>query len=429
MKKIVMGMAAVAMAASIFAVDFAAHVEADGDIAKGTITTGDNSSYTLGAFAFQDNDQKDADLLEVAFTGDKAGAAFKFNGLSSGSALNVRAIKTWFKPVEQLTISVGNVGLYLYTERVNWWKVPTGNHVDNGWEEYGPYSSASGLKESGGFTAELNLDVLNGLYIGAGVAPGFGGGTWFSAEKGKDASLLAYGAVAKLQITDTVSAGIAWRDDGTNAPKWLTVGADFGNWGTPYYGFLQGRVLFDDNSVACSWAQYKGWGYWDNDLNQWFGSDSDEFKAKYPEESGFNSKADAKGMALRGIVIDNYFSYNFGAVKLEATIPVTIRGFADKEANDPSYMTARIKVTAPLDACTVGIVVGSNEGLNETGSSDANGFWTLDKNFGDNFTFYANPYVSFNVGSAAISVGAEVGAKPKANKVVWALPFTTSVSF
>ena len=412
MKKIITGIAAVAMAASLFAVDFSATVQVKGDIAYGQATENSSSFNLLG---IENTNQKDSDLLEVHFSGDKAGADFKFWTTAKDSTLSVRGLKVWFKPIDMMTVSVGNVGLYLYTERLNWWKVPMAGSVSQfgSWEER--WSSAAGLKEDLGLTLEVT--PIDGLYIGAGVAPGVytdnnnnvKGQSLLKVESTKNGdtttttdSYLAWGAVAKYTFSDLgLSIGAAYRDDGKDSLKILTIGADFSK--DSFYGFLQGKLNFDDHS-----------------------------------DGNYSFAADKYGMTLRGVTIDNYLSYNFGFMNLQATLPVTIRGLvaydtdAEKKA-DPSYMTARIKASFPIDAITAYVVVGSDEGRNNGPAENAGkGYWTLDENFGDNFNIYVNPGVSFNVGACALDIGAEFAFQNAADgkgTFYWAVPFTTKVSF
>ena len=403
MKKIITGIAAVAMAASLFAVDFSATVQVKGDIAYGQATENSSSFNLLG---IENTNQKDSDLLEVHFSGDKAGADFKFWTTVKENTLTVRSLKVWFKPMDMMTVSVGNVGLYLYTERLNWWKVPMAGSVSQfgSWEE--KWSSAAGLKEDLGLTLEVT--PIDGLYLGAGVAPGAGSSLLaVSSSKNGDTttttdSYLAWGAVAKYTFSDLgLSIGAAYRDDGKDNVKLLTIGADFSK--DSFYGFLQGKLNFDDHS-----------------------------------DGNYSFAADKYGMTLRGVTIDNYLSYNFGFMNLQATLPVTIRGLvaydtdAEKKA-DPSYMTARIKASFPVDAITAYVVVGSDEGFNNGPAGSAgNAVWTFDDTFGDSFNIYVNPGVSFNVGACALDIGAEFAFQNAADgkgTFYWAVPFTTKVSF
>ena len=376
MKKIISGIAALALAASVFAVDFSANVQIKGDVA-GFKFEDDKSTITL--FGFENTEQKDDDLLTVSFAGDNAGAYFRFyTKAASDVGLTARSIKVWFQPIEWLKVSVGNVDAGLYTERVNWWKVPCASSYQ-AFKEWRPRWSSGAVVD--GFGALVELTPIDGLWIAAAVAPG-ADNNWFTKAGDADVVTAQYGVGAKYQIVDIVSAGVAFRDTGTGNWKLLTVGADFGNWGTPYYAFLQGKLLF---------------------------------------EKGTDWK-------LGGVTIDNYLSYNFGFMKLEGTIPVTIRLSGDDW--DPSYMTARIKATIPLDALSLYFVVGTDEGLNNgPAGSPANLAWILSDKFGDNLNIYANVGLNFNVGSANLDCGVEFAYDKAAKTTVIAVPFVAKVAF
>ena len=410
MKKIITGIAAVAMAASLFAVDFSATVQVKGDIAYGNVSDGYSKFGLLGV---ENTKQKDADLLEVHFSGDKAGADFKFwaavaepiyytgaasdgnvkFGNKDGDKLNIvslRALKVWFQPIDAIKISVGNNDLGLYTERLNWWKVPTGASVSEFRDWDGRWASGAGVHENFGSTIEIT--PIDGLYIAAGA-----GSDVVSKETDKDVKVAQWGAVAKYTFSDLgLSIGAAYRD--TSTFKLITVGADFAK--DSFYGFLQAKLRLDSDANSYS-----------------FNKDN---------------------VKLAGITIDNYLSYNFGFMNLQATLPVTIRGLlpyntdAEKKA-DPSYMTARIKASFPIDAITAYVVVGSDEGFNNGPAGSAGKcVWTFDDTFGDNFNIYVNPGVSFNVGACALDIGAEFAFQNAADgkgTFYWAVPFTTKVSF
>ena len=70
MKKIVMGIAALACAASIFALDFSATVKMDTDIARG-------NDDGIDFLSVNKKDQKDNDALIISANTDKAGANFQ----------------------------------------------------------------------------------------------------------------------------------------------------------------------------------------------------------------------------------------------------------------------------------------------------------------------------------------------------------------
>ena len=388
MKKIVMGIAALACAASMFAVDFAATVKVRGDVILGKNEDGTNS---ISVFDMENTNQKDADLLRVAFTGDKAGANFEFWTTAKEAELKVRRLKVWFTPIDGLKITAGNSDLTLYTERLDYWKVPCGASVAefNSWD--GRWASGAGVHESFGVTAEFT--AIQNLYIGIGASSSV-----FSKTGSADAAINQWGAVAKYQILDNVSAGAAFRY--TTTFGLLTAGADFGSYNTPYYGFVQAKIRFDGNSGANTTQTFKDW-------------------------------------KLAGITIDNYIAYNFGnGIKIEGTFPVTIRGFLDADdKTDVSYMTARAKVTVPVDAFNIYAVVGSDEGLlyvdNRPGENKKSAealVWKF-KNFGENFNFYGNVGATFNVGTCAVNIGLEAAYDVPAKTFAWAIPFSAQVAF
>ena len=127
MKKIVGILSAAAvLAASVFAIDFSATVQVKGDALYGKSVDSTNSIAILGV---ENTNQKDNDLLEISFTGDKAGAFVRFWTTAKEEVLKVRALKVWFEPITGIKVTVGNNDLELYKERINWWKVPCGASV------------------------------------------------------------------------------------------------------------------------------------------------------------------------------------------------------------------------------------------------------------------------------------------------------------
>lgn len=398
MKKIVTTIAALAMAVSMFAADFSATVQVKGDVAYGKSVDGNSEFGLLGV---ENTNQKDNDLLELNYAGDKAGAFVRFWALAKEPAdyyldgsqgplsvggqygdklnvLSVRALKLWFEPAAGVKITLGNNELALYKEQLDWWKVPCGASVTefNNWD--GRWASGAAFHE--GFGTTLEVTAIEGLYLGLGAEASF-----FTKAGDADPVIGQWGAVAKYTING-MSFGAAWR----NTANWklLSIGGDFSK--DAFYGMIQGKIRFDSDANAYS----------------------------------FN-KDDAK---LAGITIDNYFKYNINGIGLQLTAPVTIRGFLD-DANDPSYMTLRAKVTIPIDALTAYVVLGSDEGFNNgpAGSPGAC-IWKFD-DFGGNFNFYGNAGVTLNVGVCALDLGVEVGYDKPSKTFAWAIPFTTKVAF
>ena len=377
MKKIVTTIAALAMAVSMFAADFSATVQVKGDVAYGKSVDGNSEFGLLGV---ENTNQKDNDLLELNYAGDKAGAFVRFwtVGDFADQPLNVRALKLWFEPAAGVKITLGNNELALYKEQLNWWKVPCGASAAEFGSWDGRWQSGAAFHETWGSTIEVT--AIDGLYLGLGAASSF-----ITKAGDADAAIGKWGAVAKYTING-ISFGAAYKNAGTF--NLLTVGADFSK--DAFYGMIQGKIRFDSDANAYS----------------------------------FN-KDDAK---LAGITIDNYFKYNINGIGLQLTAPVTIRGFLDA-ANDPSYMTLRAKVTIPIDALTAYVVLGSDEGFNNGPAGSVGAcIWKFD-DFGGNFNFYGNAGVTLNVGVCALDLGVEIGYDKPSKTFAWAIPFTTKVAF
>ena len=396
MKKIVTTIAALAMAVSMFAADFSATVSIHADAAYGQSVDGVSS---FGLLDVENTKQKDNDLLELNYAGDKAGAFVRFWALAKEPAdyylggsegplsvggqygdklnvLSVRALKLWFEPAAGVKITLGNNELALYKEQLDWWKVPCGASVTefNNWD--GRWASGAAFHE--GFGTTLEVTAIEGLYLGLGAEASF-----FTKAGDADPVIGQWGAVAKYTING-MSFGAAWR----NTANWklLSIGGDFSK--DAFYGMIEGKLRF----------------------------------------------AGAKDSKLAGITIDNYFAYNINGINLQLTAPVTIRGLLNKDdATDPSYMTLRAKVTVPVDAFSVYAILGSDEGFTansvatKAGSKGA-AVWKFD-NFGDNFNFYGKVGASLNVGVCALDLGAEFAYDKPSKTFAWALPVVAKVAF
>lgn len=235
MKKIVMGAAALLCAASMFAVDFAAKVQMAGSIAK---KNGDNVDF----ITLDKKDQKDADALVISASTDKAGANFQFwytycggaapeatttattgddgtitytTAITPNSIIQVRSVKLWFKPIEQLKVTVGDVGFSpLYKEHIFWW------HGINGGAAVGTYGAFGGDYFSGaGLTADLSI---NSLSVTAALIPGFNA---FVSTK-PNYGYKSWGISAKYAF-DGGSVGVAFADKGFNEAKTVSLGGEY----------------------------------------------------------------------------------------------------------------------------------------------------------------------------------------------------------
>lgn len=371
MKKIVMGIAAVTMAASIFAADFAARTYMTGSLISGS--SADGSSVEL--LKVNEENQKDADALVVsANLDDKAGANFQFwYQYASGEekAPKIRNANLWFKPVDQLKVTVGDVSVATINETLHYWKDPIGNSISDSRSWNGKYSSFATVEGSGAIT--LDITPIDGLWIGAGVAPGAGAAFLTIPSEG-DATYNAYGIGAKYDLAGATDLPIviaaSWRDAGKDAVKVLAIGGTYGaRYAEGFYAYLNARLNFNDG--------------------------------------------------LKGIAIDNHFRFASGAFEAQLRAPVIIRLAGTDE--DPSYLEFSGKVSYALDGFTPYLLFGSD--INNKGEIAFN-------NFGDDFTLTIQPGVTCNVGACALDVAAKIDISSGSEKTIgWSVPFTASVAF
>ena len=374
MKKIVgiIGTAAV-LASSIFAVDFAARVYMNADVAAG-------DKDHVEFFNLKNSDQKDDDALVLSANTDKAGAKFQvwYNYTGSGAEeLKVRGANLWFKPLDMLKITVGDIDVGIYGEKLHYWKDPVGAHYTDGWGYQ--YSNAD-VATGAGFACELT--PIDGLWIGLAGAAGTDSSTialtW--ADGVPDDNKFWYGAWgvgAKYDLNGLagipLSVGVSWRDSGKDDWKLLGIGADYGVlYGDGLYAMLNGRLRFNE---------------------------------------GDNGK-------LAGITIDNFVKFATGAFKAEVRAPVTIR----LEDNDPSWLVWSARVSYALDGFTPYLLLAND--LDNT-----NAAWLLSDAFGDTFNMQIKPGVTFNVGTCSIDAAVRLDIPAKGGNFKFAVPVELGVKF
>ncbi len=398
MKKIIAGAVAVACAASMFAVDFAAR-----NYMSGSIAGGDKDSAYI--WKLNASDQKDADALVLSVAGETAGAAmqfwYKYDGISNNSGtagthdqeswgdpqevfgirgssnqvLRVRSVSVWFKPIDMLKITVGDVSTKLFGETLHYWKDPAGT----AWDQYYNGYSGYGTVEAPG----INIDVtpIDGLLVTAGIAPGTDK-NFVSFVKDADASVLAYGAGVKYDLNGVagipLAVGIEFRSAGTKAEKVLGIGASYGNrYGEGFYGMVEGRLRMNE---------------------------------------GNSEKLD-------GITINNHFRFAAGAFSAQLRAPVTIRTAGTKE--DPSWLAYSAEVAYGLNSFTPYFLFGND--------LDNKYAYKLSEDFGKSFALILKPGVRFNVGAASFDIAAKFDIAPKydgdTNAFAWSLPFELSLAF
>ena len=394
MKKII-GILAVAatFASSVFAADFAARAVMEGNIAGG-----DKDKVTI--WSLSEKEQKDADALVVSVNGDNAGAQFQmwYKYDASGSApLNIRNTNIWFKPIDMLKVTVGDVSVGTYKEMIDWWKVGSGERAD----AHQPWTW-SGYASVEGPGLSLELTPIAGLWLNAGVTAK--PGTNF-ATIGKDSfEYAAYGAAAKYTFADfPLSAAISWRDAGKGKEKILAVGADYGNnWADGFYGMLNVRMRFenvkyeitDKNFVAPGQILQRTWDC---------------------------------GTTLSAIVFDNYFKYSVAGLSIQLRAPVTIRMVSDMDGkfkasefgySDPSWMAYELYVSYPIGSVTTYLDVDNDNAI------------TFNDKFVDKvLQMNIKPGVKFNVGACSFDMGVQISLAEGAKSVSWSVPFLAALAF
>jgi hypothetical protein len=353
------------------------------DMSASVYMTG--SLYGTNGFVMTNQDQKDSDMLQFSISGETTGASFKLwtNLSGDSSTVHMRSAVLWWKPMAMLKLSIGNVGGYGYTEQLNWWKVPMGGSISQAtaWDKR--YSSAS-TGEAGGIQADL--DPMAGLTITAGIYPGFGNATLIDMEA--DANT-AYGFQVKYAIPGFGSVLAALRDDGAGDAKLIRVGCDI-NAVPNLYAFVTAIMLMDDHTVAYA-------------------------------------AADADGMTLRGVSIDNYIKYSMDKITIQARFPVTIR--LTEETGDDSYMLWRVKVSYAMDG-----------GITPYLSAETVDYVPL--NFaavGDTFSVTIQPGVNIGIDKGSLDLSLKIDVYPEGtgpvglngeqSDIVWSIPFEARISF
>ena len=425
MKKIVGIIAAVTMAASVFAVDFNARVIMEGSIADGTIDiNGDKDKQgAVNFWKLNKKDQKDADALVLSANGDKAGAQFQMWYQYEGgdkAALKIRSTSLWFKPIDMLKVTIGDVDVGTYKEMIDWWKVASGEtavtHQTYTWSSYATVSGA-------GLSVEAT--PIDGLWLSAGVVATPGTNlAQIKFDDFKNETYGAYGVAAKYNLSNLLglpmTTAISWRDEGKGSTKILAIGADYGNnFAAGLYAMMNVRLRFENLNLLD-----KVWGIDASDGSQWF----------------------AKNV-LTAVVIDNYFKYSVGALNVQARLPVTVRGLVKdmklkdggKKASDygyspkfdQSYMSYEIKATYAFDSFNVYLDIENDNAC--TFTSYPNPKKEKERSLNPKETFLnmnVQSGVTFNIGTCALDVGLMIDVpNKKGANIGWSIPFTASVAF
>ena len=299
MKKIVIGIAAITCAATMFAVDISSTVKMNADIVR---KSGDNVEF----FAVNKQGQKDNDALIFSANGEKAGGQFqlwyKYDGTNGEKdytdkdGIRIRNVNLWFKPIDMIKVTVGDVSVDSYKEMIFWWHGVYGEKPGTWGNFGGEYISGVGVK--------TEIAPIDGLNITFAFMPGIDT-AWISTAEGSKVTNFAlkakYSNIADLPL----SATVVYADKNQN--KVIGIGADYGNkFGAGLYAFANINIAFD------------------------------------------------KDFKFTALSVDNYEKYVVDALKVEAHLPVSIYKNGDKVGVG---MHASVKASYTIDAFTPYLVV------------------------------------------------------------------------
>ena len=408
MKKIVMGIAALAMAASVFAVDFAARTVMEGSIAGGTIDIdGDETKEgTLTFWNLSAKDQKDADALVVSVNSDNAGAKFqmwyKYDGTDPMN-LGVRGANIWFKPIDMLKVTVGDVSLKTFGETLDYWKSPDGGdaatHQTYSWSGYSSVEGAG---------IALELTPVDGLWIAGGLVAKTGSDfATINFNSTDDETYASWGIDVKYGLSGVagipMNIAASYRDAGKDGVKIAAIGAEYGNrYGSGLYALFNTRFRFENFSYSAV----------DPDVGTY----------------GTTYKWNKKN-ALQAVAFDTMFRYKVDAWEILGRFPVTLRTVQDVTANgkkasdygfkNPSWMSYELKVIYAFDSLNVYLDVENDTAV------------TFDKNFAETcLDMNVQPGITCNFGGAALDLGLKLDIpNKKGANLGWSVPFNVAIAF
>ncbi|WP_191016655.1 hypothetical protein [Treponema zioleckii] len=423
-----------------FALDVDAKFNIEGNLAnggKGTSTRfieiNEQEQKNTDGFIVNVNGEKAGGMLSMIWTfeGDKStdtsvttiseekyGQTTYTTTLSDFYKANVaiRRANVWFKPADWVKITAGTFIQHLYWDHMRWWQDVYGNKI--GKSKWMNYREGSGV-DSGFNGAGLAVEFkpVPALSIELAAAPGTSdssddtAGAFWNWDGNTAESYLAWGATAKYQISDKLSAGVAYADNGLNKYKMLSVGFEVGRpFGSLYYAFIQPRFYFGDKH------------------NSEIGS------------YGYDRDADVSEYALTGIAIDNMLKLNIGEKGvLKARLPLVIR--LTDEDDDPSYFICDVEFDYNMDGFTPYIEVNNGNRIYAPlmfGSEDG---YTVK----DSFAMDVRPGVKFNFGKGCeVFTGVDVYFGPGLTKrasntcsfyktgvtdIGWRIPFGATIKF
>lgn len=334
------------------------------DVSASVVMTG--NAWGTNGFTLNNEDQKDGDAVEFKVENERAGASFRlWSNLDESNPVKLRKAKLWFKPVETLKISVGNADKELYTEELDWWKIPTGTSYANFLAWDGKWDAAI-LAQDGPAGVTVEYDPIPGLYLAAALAPGYGKTFWnkdgFDDANGDNAN---YGFSAKYDVEAFGSVGFAFRDDGKEKDKLVRLGADI-SVVDGFYAYVCGIARVGKEKVT-------------------------------------------------GLSIDNYFKYSLDAFSAKLRAPVTIRLTGD--TGDDHYMSYELKLAYEMEAVTPYVDIEQDDGIVFNDDLDVMP------------TIRAGIEWAYDGGEFDVGLQINTPGKAEGAEMTWAIPFKFRVSF
>ena len=245
-----MGAAALLCAASMFAVDISSTVQMEASIIN------DDANDNIEFFTLKNKNQKDADALIFSASTDKAGANFQLwynydgtngeniyteEGGKDGDAnkskqvhgLRIRGVNLWFKPIDALKVTVGDINLDSYKEQIFWWHGVYGEKPGTWGAFGGEYIAGNGFK--------LDVTPMDGLDITAAIFPGIDT-PWVSTAA--NSGYMGYGFKVKYTY-GAGSVAAVWADKGKGKDKIIGIGSDYNADGLYFFGNVNFRFNGD----------------------------------------------------------------------------------------------------------------------------------------------------------------------------------------
>ena len=238
MKKIVMGLAAVAMAATMFATDFTGGLKLTGDLFNYTTDGTDKGKMTVLSEISNKNDGTKAEAT-LSLSSEKVGASIKIAAdMKSDAKLVLSGNSLWFKPIDALKLSLNGNELSMKVK--DDWEIKSGEGYG---AEYTAGDFVGSVTLKGDWVAKANKDddaVINNIGLKA---------VYDNADAGKVTAIAVFGPAGVKNFKEidlglnyakdfdgvkVDAMGLIWLKDGYNkAAAYVDVSGTAGDvaWG------------------------------------------------------------------------------------------------------------------------------------------------------------------------------------------------------